>query len=60
FDLDRMTRTPGYPAAPGRAPANVPPPAAAAPTINPAPMPAPAVTTPVPTPGLTSQPGAQP
>ncbi|MEX3605313.1 MAG: type II secretion system secretin GspD [Burkholderia sp.] len=54
FDL---TRTPGYPAAPGRAPANVPAPAVAAPT----PMPAPGVTTPVPTPGgLTTQPGAQP
>ncbi len=60
FDLTRMTRTPGYPAAPGSAPTNVPAPAVAAPTVNPAPMPAPAVTTPVPTPGLTSQPGAQP
>ncbi|MEX3581947.1 MAG: type II secretion system secretin GspD [Burkholderia sp.] len=48
FDL---TRTSGYPAAPGRAPANVP-----VPTLNPAPTPvhAPAVTTPVPTPGLTT------
>ncbi|WP_244111793.1 type II secretion system secretin GspD [Burkholderia gladioli] len=60
FDLTRMTRTPGYPAAPGSAPTNVPAPAVATPTVNPAPMPAPAVTTPVPTPGLTSQPGAQP
>ncbi|MEX3555221.1 MAG: type II secretion system secretin GspD [Burkholderia gladioli] len=56
FDLTRMTRTPGYPAAPGSAPTNVPAPAVATPTVNPAPMPAPAVTAPVPTPGLTTQP----
>ncbi|MEX3547896.1 MAG: type II secretion system secretin GspD [Burkholderia sp.] len=60
FDLTRMTRTPGYPATPDSAPANVPAPAVATPTLNPAPMPNHAVTTPVPMPGLTNQPGAQP
>ncbi len=51
FDLNRMTRTPGYPNAPASAPAV---------TVPPASMPAPAVIQPVPIPSVTTQPGAQP